>query len=530
MIHLSRLFEELDQTTRTSEKILALGRYFDTAPDSDKIFAIALFTGRRPKRTVNTTQLKNFAVELSGVPGWLFEESYHIVGDLSETITLLLPPPAKESDLSLSYWLNYLRELQTQDEEGKKKAIMDAWMQLKPRERFVFNKLITGGFRIGVSQNLLVQALSRHLQKDPAEVAYMLTGNWDPFFTDYQELVSGISSEADQSKPYPFYLAYPLEEAPETLGLPEEWMAEKKWDGIRGQLVIRGGNAYLWSRGEELVTEKYPEIRDLSFSIPDGTVIDGEILPFKNGKPLGFSLLQKRIGRKTIGKKLLEEVPVVLMAYDVLEWKGEDIRHFPLSERKRILQSFADPAIPGLILSETVGFSSWEELAAFREQSRKMDCEGLMLKRKNSGYRSGRKRGDWWKWKIDPMTIDAVMIYAQQGHGRRANLFTDYTFAVWDGNILVPFTKAYSGLTDEEIREVDAFVKKNTIEKFGPVRSVTAELVMEIGFEGINASTRHKSGVALRFPRILRWRKDKKAEEANTKEDLLQLLKYYEGM
>lgn len=530
MIHLSRLFEELDQTTRTSEKLLALGRYFDAAPDNDKIFAIALFTGRRPKRTVNTTQMKNFAVELSGIPGWLFEESYHIVGDLSETITLLLPPPTQQSDRSLSYWLTYLRDLQPLDEEGKKKAIMDAWMQLKQQERFVFNKLITGGFRIGVSQNLLVQALSRHLQKDPAEVAYMLTGNWDPFFTDYRELVSGISSQADQSKPYPFYLAYPLEDSPETLGHPEEWIAEKKWDGIRGQLVIRNGNAYLWSRGEELVTEKYPEIRDLAFCIPDGTVIDGEILPFKDGKPLGFSLLQKRIGRKTVGKKLLEEVPVVMMTYDILEWEGKDIRHLALSERKQILQSLAGREIPGLVLSESVNFSSWEELAAVRAQSRVMYCEGLMLKRKNSVYRSGRKRGDWWKWKIDPMTVDAVMIYAQQGHGRRANLFTDYTFAVWDGQTLVPFTKAYSGLTDEEIREVDTFVKKNTIEKFGPVRSVIPELVMEIGFEGINASTRHKSGVALRFPRILRWRKDKKAEEANTKEDLLQLLKYYEGM
>ena len=354
-------------------------------------------------------------------------------------------------------------------------------------------------------------------------------GNWTPDSTTYDELINSESATDDISRPYPFYLAYQLEQEPGELGDPSEWQAEHKWDGIRGQLIVREGELFVWSRGEELVTDKYPEYGPLAGLLPDGTVIDGEILPYAEGQPLGFNVLQTRIGRKTVSKKLLKEAPVVVMAYDLLELDGEDIRPRPMSERRELLEKLLDEHdTQGIcVLSPVVQWSNWEELAAERDTAREKFSEGLMLKRKNSPYRQGRKKGDWWKWKVDPLTIDAVMMYAQRGHGRRANLFTDFTFGVWDGDKLVPFTKAYSGLTDKEFNRITAWVRRNTIESFGPVRSVKPKHVFEIGFEGIRKSTRHKSGVALRFPRMLRWREDKPVNEANTKADLLAMLEVY---
>jgi DNA ligase 1 len=308
------------------------------------------------------------------------------------------------------------------------------------------------------------------------------------------------------------------------LGEPEEWYAERKWDGIRGQIIVRARELFVWSRGEELVTDKYPEYAVMLDLLPDGTVIDGEIMPFKDEMPLSFNHLQTRIGRKSLSTKLLKEVPVAFIAYDVLEFRGEDIRTKPMHERRAILEDLCSVKSSVLRLSQLVPYTTWDELAFERSRSRDFLSEGIMLKRKQSIYRDGRRRGDWWKWKIDPFTVDAVMIYAMRGHGRRANLYTDYTFAVWDNEQLVPFTKAYSGLTDDELREVDRWVKQNTLERFGPVRSVKPLLVFELAFEGIAKSSRHKSGIALRFPRIKRWRKDKNIAEANTLTDLLQLL------
>ena len=326
-------------------------------------------------------------------------------------------------------------------------------------------------------------------------------------------------------KPYPFFLAYQLEGEAADLGAPTDWQAEHKWDGIRGQLIVREGELFVWSRGEELVTDKFPEYAPLAQELPHGTVIDGEILPYRDGRPLLFNDLQTRIGRKRVTRKVLDNAPVVLMAYDLLEWEGRDLRETPLSERRVLLEQLVAKAKnPVLLLSEAVDFQDWSELAAEREQAREIGSEGIMLKRLNSPYRSGRRKGDWWKWKVDPFTVDAVMIYAQQGHGRRANLFTDFTFAVWDGDQLVPFTKAYSGLTDKEFQEITRWVRQNTIDRFGPVRSVKPTFVFELAFEGIRESSRHKSGIALRFPRILRWRRDKPIQEANTLEDLRSLL------
>lgn len=531
MKRFAQMFTTLDQTTKTNNKVDALADYFPQAAE-DILWAIAILSHRRPKRTVNTTQLRVWAAEYSGIPLWLFEDSYHVVGDLAETITLVLPKPTETSDHSLTYWINYIKGLADLEEEEKKVKIIDAWKQLSRPERYIFNKLITGNFRVGVSQKLMVRALAKYTEIEENLLMHRLMGNWTPDETSFEKLVLTENPLDDISKPYPFYLAYALEEDPTTLGTPSDWQIERKWDGIRGQIIIREGKVFVWSRGEELVTDKFPEYHELAKALPDGTVLDGEILPFQDSKPLGFNILQTRIGRKNITKNILKKAPVILMAYDLLEWEGKDIRPLPMAERRHLLEALVEKYDTGgiLKLSELVDIKSWEHLEEERSISRQYFSEGLMLKRKDSEYKAGRKKGDWWKYKVDPLVIDAVMIYAQRGHGRRANLFSDFTFAVWDeAGGLVPFTKAYSGLTDKEFNEITAWVRKNTIERFGPVRSVTPTHVFEIAFEGIQASSRHKSGVALRFPRISRWRKDKPVKEANTLADLKGMLEVYGG-
>lgn len=531
MKRFAALFNAIDQSTKTTVKVAALADYFSAAPDDDRLWTIALFSGRRPKRAVTTTKLREWAAERAGIPLWLFEESYSIVGDLAETITLVLPPNPTQDDQPLAAWIAALREIYTQDEEARKAFVLDAWATLGGTERFIFNKLITGGFRVGVSQKLMTRALSRATGKPEPELAHRLMGNWHPDDTTWHGLVEAEDASADASRPYPFYLAYGLEAEPHELGDPQDWRAEWKWDGIRGQLILRDGAYFVWSRGEELMTDRFPELARAVDFMPDGTVLDGELLVWPHGQPApsSFNALQARIGRKTVPKKLLAEAPVVLHAYDLLEWQGQDIRSRPFAERRALLEQ-ACAALPDdapIRLSPQLTFPTWDALADQRATARQAQAEGVMLKRADSPYLAGRKKGDWWKWKLDPLTIDAVMIYAQSGSGRRANLFTDFTFAVWNGNDLVPFTKAYSGLTDAEFRKITAWVRKNTLERFGPVRKVTPHHVFEIAFEGIQRSTRHKSGVALRFPRMLRWRQDKPLQEANTLADLEEMLRIY---
>lgn len=520
------LFRKLDQTQSSNEKILELKNYFSEADEKDKLWALALLSGRRPKRTVSASLLRIWAAELSGIPDWLFEESYHTVGDLAETIALLVDQKTVSETRSLHEWMEVLASLKSSDELSKKETVTAAWLEMNSEQRFIFNKLITGGFRVGVSQKTIEKAISQITGLEAAQIAHRLMGNWAPDNTTWEELILDPAISEDLSKPYPFCLAYPLQDEPESLGNIEDWIAEWKWDGIRGQFISRGGEYYLWSRGEELITDRFPEFALLAENMPDGTVIDGEIVIVKERKILSFQHLQTRIGRKKPGKKILIEYPACFIAYDLLESQGEDFRGRSLIERRgKLGEIVKNSSLEFLKFSDSISFQSWEELAKTRELSRENDAEGLMLKHVHSEYRSGRKRGDWWKWKMEPMSIDAVMIYAMAGHGRRATLFTDYTLAVWNEGVLVPVTKAYSGLTDAEIKEVDAFVKANTIEKFGPVRSVKAELVFEIGFENIQESKRHKSGIALRFPRILRWRKDKPAKEADHLSSLIGLLK-----
>jgi DNA ligase-1 len=520
------LYLALDATTKTSEKVAAMAAYFAAVEPGDAAWAVFFLSGRRPKRLLPSHLLRTLAAERAGIPEWLLVESYAAVGDSAEAASLLLPDGGRSAEQPLRYWIERrvlaVREL---SEAEQRAAILSAWDELSEAQRYVFNKLITGAFRVGVSQLLLVRSLSQVRAVDEQTISHRLMGTWEPTPEFYLALVATEHADADVSRPYPFFLAHPLEEEPATLGSVEAWQAEWKWDGIRSQLIKRGGQVFIWSRGEELVTDRYPEVTAAAAALPDGAALDGELLPWREGRVQPFADLQRRIGRKELGKKILADVPVVLLAYDLLEWGGEDWRPRPLTERRAQLERVvAEVDHPALLISEIVEAGSRDALAERRRESRERAVEGFMLKRKDSAYGVGRRRGDWWKWKIEPYSIDAVLIYAQRGSGKRANLYTDYTFAVWDGDELVPFAKAYSGLTDAEIREVDRFVRANTRERFGPVRSVTPELVFELGFEGIQASSRHKSGVAVRFPRILRWRRDKRIEEADSIETIRELI------
>ncbi|SEH91199.1 ATP-dependent DNA ligase [Epilithonimonas hominis] len=525
MKHFAELINALESTNKTNAKIDAIIDYLERAPDEDKVWFIALFTGKRPKRNVNTNYMKEWALEITQLPFWLFQESYSSVGDLGETLSLVLPPPTKKIDKSLSELMNEIIGLKEKSDAEKKDFVLNSWNGLDYTERLIFNKLLGGSFRIGVSDKTLINALTKFSNQESSALMHSLMGKWQPENTSFKELISAENINPDNSKPYPFCLAYPLEKDLEDLGKPAEWQVEYKWDGIRGQIIRRNEEVFIWSRGEELITEQFPEIKEVVQNMKGNFVLDGEILAVKDNQVLNFNELQKRLNRKTLTKKMLLEIPIQVFAYDLLELEGNDLREKTISARRVMLEELLLNQHPEKIrLSELIAFENWNELDQIRENSREINSEGLMLKQKNSHYHSGRKKGDWWKWKIDPLTIDAVLIYAQKGSGRRSAYYTDYTFAVKNEDKLVTIAKAYSGLTDKEIMEVSKFVNKNAIEKFGPVRTVKPELVFEIAFEGIGFSNRHKSGVALRFPRIVRWRKDKKVDEIDDLEEIKKLI------
>ncbi|MCB1121430.1 MAG: hypothetical protein KJT03_07770, partial [Verrucomicrobiae bacterium] len=568
----------------------AMRDYFATAPAADAAWAVHILAGGKIKRLVRSGDLRSWLVQASGYPIWLIEDTYAHVGDLAETITLLVANPQAANaghSASLQHWIEHELAALSRMTPDLQSPIVRAWWATLPRDQcFVLNKLLTGALRVGVSQRLVIQALTQLTGLSGELLAHRLSGDFTPSASAWQALIDPKETAFDADQPYPFFLASPLEDSPDALGEVGDWQAEWKWDGIRAQLLRRQGETRLWSRGEERLDGRFPEIEAAAAELAEGTVLDGEILGWNKAAPLPFARLQKRIGRLKPGPKALADCPVVFMAYDLLEWQGQDWRQRPLSERRQALEKLlspssalrraelaplllpglgsdvdvsaetpaeqarhyqslvsrngdgaehpnlapenaAPPKLPALAISQTLKSNSWAELAAQRQQSRELGVEGLMLKRRDSRYQVGRKRGDWWKWKIDPLTIDAVLLYAQQGHGRRANLFTDYTFAVWNGDELVPFAKAYSGLTDVEFQEITKYVRENTLDRFGPVRAVVPNLVFELAFEGIQASKRHKSGVALRFPRMHRWRKDKHPKDANTLADLKEMLDLY---
>jgi DNA ligase-1 len=565
MKRFTELFGALEQTTRTTEKVAALETYFREVPAADAAWALQFLCGRTMPRLIPSRNLWDWLAEESQLPGWLIAECADAVGDAAETMALLAPPATQRMTLSLAELVEQrLVPLATLPEHSRHDLLLQTWRELNATERLVWNKLITGNFRVGVARTLVIRALASVAHVTPAVMAHRVLGAWKPSAEEFGRLMRPEEGEVSSAKPYPFFLASPLElklkagESPAVLGPRREWQAEWKWDGIRAQLIRRQGETLLWSRGDELITDTFPEIAEASTALPDGMVLDGEILAWQGDKPLPFASLQRRLGRKIVATKTRQAFPVAFVAYDLLEWHGADVRTQPLFERRRWLEEVLEAVenrqhprrsplgeerlqetfLPGfeagtnddkasarcLRLSPVILVETWEELGRLREEARARGVEGLMLKRLDSGYGVGRQRGDWWKWKIDPLVIDAVLVAAQRGHGRRASLYTDYTFAVWDQGQLVPVAKAYSGLTDEEILQVDAWVRRQTTGRFGPVRSVAPNHVFELAFEGIQKSTRHKSGVALRFPRMNRWRRDKKPEEADTLDNLRRLI------
>ncbi|PTR16617.1 DNA ligase-1 [Nitrosospira sp. Nsp2] len=540
MREFARLYGDLDATTSTSRKLDALKKYFNASESANAAWAVYFLAGGKPRQAVSTKLLRQFSTEMSGISEWLFDECYLAVGDLAEAISLILPPPEYESNIGLAAWMEErILPLRGEQPEKIRVALFDYWRGLDRQARFLLIKLISGGFRVGVSKLLVIRALSELSGVDHKIIAQRMMGWTDgqvpPIAESYQKLIAAqpaFEQNATQGgQPYPFFLSHPLQTNPRTLGDIRSWHAEWKYDGIRAQLVQRSHNCYLWSRGEELITDRFPEIGGIS--LPDGTVIDGEILIWKNGRSGSFADLQRRIGRKTLSSKILDELPAVLIAFDLLEHEGRDIRHVvQLERRARLDEIVRRHGTSVLMLSPLIDAPDWRTLEVIRDSSRARGVEGLMLKSTGAQYGVGRTKesGAWWKWKLDPYTVDAVLVYAQKGHGRRASLYTDYTFAVWSdspdsGRKLVPFAKAYSGLTDREIAQVDAVIRKTTVEKFGPVRSVTPTMVFEIGFEGIAKSSRHKSGIAVRFPRMLRMRDDKKIDQADTLDTLNAMIK-----
>lgn len=539
MKRFAELFAELDGLRATKDRIRALSHYFEESSGNELAWAVFFLSGRKLKGLIKLQILKKVCIAESGIPEWLFAKTYEIVGDLAETLSLLLPVKTKGKivegldetvERCLLPLLNCTPSRQAE-------LILEAWSGQTDVERLVFNKLITGGFRVGVGDALIHQALGQLTGLDAKVIARRLMGNWLPSVEFTDKLLSVETKFDLEACPYPFFLASPLPEDP-NLGDIEEWLCEWKWDGVRAQLIKRGAEIQIWSRGDELLTERFPEVVEEASRIRGDAVLDGELLGFRDGDPLPFWKLQRRIALKFPSMNIRRSIPVVFMAFDLLEFKGQDIRTIALSKRRQLLDELLtlmdeppkgdflgqlklfSPCLlqpsPTLRLSAAIGATSFAQLSEERKKSRALGVEGLILKRLDSTYGAGRQVGSWWKWKLEPMTVDAVLVAAARGHGRRAGLYSDYTFALWQNAELVPFAKAYSGLTDAEIKEVDAFIKANTKAKFGPVATVAPELVFELGFENVNLSKRHKSGLSVRFPRILRWRKDKSAADADT--------------
>ena len=526
------LYAALDETTSTLAKRRALAHYFNATAPLDAAWAVHLLSGGKLPRLVNGTAMRELAGTVTGYQPWLIDESYAHVGDLAECLTLLVQPfaesvPRTAANASLQEWVQRIRAASALPDDEKRAWLGEAWLTLPQTERFVLNKLLTGALRVGVSARLVQLALADASGLAVERITERLSGKWQPSAEAFTALLadSGDTEATRAATPYPFYLASPLDGEPAALGEPPDWLAEWKWDGIRAQLLRRDDRLAMWSRGGEKLDGRFPEIESAALALPVGCALDGEILAWGIDAPLPFIQLQPRINRLKPSARQIAQTPTRFLAYDLLELDGIDWRTRPLAERRESLNCLLQTlgTNHAIALSPAIEFADWEHLGRRRDEARQRGVEGLMLKRMDSVYRHGRKRGDWWKWKVDPHTIDAVLIYAQAGHGRRAGLHTDYTFALWQDAKLVPFAKAYSGLTDAELLELDRWIRAHTLERFGPVRSLKPLLVFELAFEAIQLSKRHKSGVAVRFPRILRWRRDKQPQDADSLDGLRTL-------
>lgn len=533
MQHFAEMFEKVDQTTGINEKVAALVAYFSKAPLEDKIWATLLLRGRVKRSPLTSLRLRQVFQRLSGTPGWLLDECYAHVGDTAETLALLMNAGLLEihphpKDLTLHQWMSQeLSGLRKLNDEELDKRVMEIWCASKPEHWFLINKFLTGAFRVGVSEKLVLKALSQVSGDEEAVWHQWLLGKSDLNFEELRKVFLGEADKRQHLQAVPFCLASPVEDTFFEESDPSQFFAEWKWDGIRSQVIKKGDKVWIWSRGEEMVTDAFPEIVGMAMAWKEDAIVDGELLVWGEDKPRDFHVLQQRLGRKKLSGEILKKAPVSFIAYDLLRIGDEDLTSLPLNERRQRLEKFiSSHTHPSLRLSQIVDFESWDELKEIQSESRERGAEGLMIKDKRSPYVTGRRRGVWWKFKVDPYTLDAVLLYAQAGSGKRANLFTDYTFALWRDNQLVPFAKAYSGLDNKEIEELDRWIRRNTLEKFGPVRSLRTEHVFEIAFEGIAESSRHKSGIAVRFPRILRWRRDKKVEDADRLSDAWKLIEH----
>jgi DNA ligase-1 len=523
----ARLFSVLENATDPVQKKTFFREYVCAARESDRMWAVALLLGRKPRRVAPVATLKEWALEAGNVSPWLFEESLLAVGELAETISLILPAARYPSRKSLSQWMTFLYSLEELNEYQQRESVLAAWDEQEPSERLLFIKLLAGSFRSPLAEPLLIEALAQLCNVEKTWAAHQLAGDWHPHGDSLEDLLSATSCPTVVSQPYPFFLAHQLEASVADLGDVGGWLAEWKWDGIRAQVVKRNGELFVWSRGEELVTDKFPELAPLRHLLPDGTVLDGELVAFAEGHPLPYGSLHGRLSRKTLpSAKALKESPVVLIAYDLLEWSGADIRREPCGSRRERLENLVATLRPdALLFSDALPFDNWAELLALHDQARAYFAEGIMLKRKDSPYQMGRRRGDWWKWRADPFTLDGVLMYAQKPQPNGQEAFPDLTFGLWDNGQLVPFARIPGVLPAEELEAISLFVRDNTLEKFGPVRTVKPELVFEIAFQAVETSARHKAGLSVRFPQLVRWRRDKPVEEASTLTDLRGLLR-----
>jgi len=573
-----QLFRQLDRSTGSHERVAALVAHFGSVPPEDAAWALHCLLGKQRRRLLTARRLREIALDLTAMPEWLFQASHAQVGDSAETIALLVGGSAEaaagiatrpqedearvDADQPLHRWMErILPALAALPEAEQAVEIQRLWSELSVEEVLVMVKLLTGSFRVGVGAGLVIRALATLSGLESVELQQRLMGPFEPSAAAFNELLQPeASQERPSSRPYPFFLASPLEAGRLSDLDPAQWLVEWKWDGIRGQLIRRGGAGFLWSRGEELINGSFPDLLQQADTLPDGLVLDGEVLVWPAGqeRPEPFAVLQRRLGRRSPTATLLRSIPAAFVAYDLLESEGIDRRKEPLQRRRERLVELMTSGVSGALrLSDDLPLSDWNDLEAWREKARDAGAEGLMLKLLASPYGSGRRRGSWWKHKLEPMRLDAVLLYARNGSGRRANLYTDYTFGLWASadspgtdasplasspldstapggggatpgqeRRLVSFASAYSGLSDAEIQELDRWIRRHTTERYGPVRAVAPELVFELAFEGVQRSGRHRSGLAVRFPRISRWRRDKPAAEADTLTAALALIQH----